>query len=478
MADILKPDLCIIGAGAAGIALAMAARDAGAAVVLIDTGLAGDSLASGPVPAAALAASAAHAHAVRNASAFGMANGDPKPNFRAVNEHVQAVIAAIAPRDAAVRLMALGIELIAAPAEFIDRRTLKAGETLIRARRFAIATGSRPLLPAVENLAEVPYFTGDTIFANPVKLSHLVVFGGSAEGLQLAQAYRRLGCEVTVIAGGAALAEIDPELAEIALRRLREEGVTIHEQTTAHEVVPRSQGIGVIIRHADGHEVTLDASHILVAMGRVPELAGLGLDKAGVRLDKGAPERLLLRPRLVTSNRRIHAIGEAAGSPPTLPAAQHDARVVLESALFGRAIKTPAGAVPKLVFTDPQIAQIGLSEAEARRRFKTGYCVIRASFAETARAIATRRTYGIAKLITDRHGTILGAALVGPEAGELITLFGLAIAKAIKLPDLADLILPEPGFSDIVAQLVQAWQQQAGPQPPQQRRLALVRRLP
>ncbi|HTM77730.1 MAG TPA: NAD(P)/FAD-dependent oxidoreductase, partial [Devosia sp.] len=417
-------------------------------------------------------------HAVRNATAFGMANGDPKLNFRAVYDHVQAAIAAIAPRDAAARLRALGIELVVAPAAFTDKRTLKSGETLIRARRFVIATGSRPLVPALKGLAEVPYFTTDTIFANTAKLSHLVVLGGSVMGLQLAQAYRRLGCEVTVVEAATALAEFDPELAEIALRSLRGEGVTIHERTATLEIVPRSQGIGVIIGAADGGEATLDASHILVAQGRSPDFDGLGLDKAGIRFDKAAPALPLLRRRLLTSNGRIHVIGEAAGSPPTLPAAHRDARVVLESALFGRTIKTPAGTVPALAFTDPQIAQIGLDEPEARRRFKTGYKVIRASFAETGRAIATRRTHGTAKLITDPHGTIHGAALVGPEAGELISLFGLAIAKGIKLPDLAELILPDPSFAGIIAQLVEAWQQQAGPEPWRQRRLALVRRLP
>ncbi|MEO8685032.1 MAG: FAD-dependent oxidoreductase, partial [Devosia sp.] len=336
MADILKPDLCIIGAGAPGIALAIAARGYGANVLLVDIGVEGDSLRSGAVPAAALAAAAAHAHGVRNAAAFGMANGDPKPNFRAVREHVQAVIAGLAPRDAPERLKALGIELIVSPAAFTDKRTLAAGDAVIRARRFVIATGSRPRLPEIKNLAEVAYFTTDTIFANTSKLSHLVVLGSGAVALEFAQSYRRLGCEVSVVAAAAALPEIDPELAELALRRLRDEGVSIHENSAIGEVVPRSQGIGVLIRQADGTEATLDASHILLADGRTPNFGGLALDKAGIRFDKSAPDRLLLRPRLLTSNYRIHVIGEATGSPPSMTAVQHDARIVLESALFNR----------------------------------------------------------------------------------------------------------------------------------------------
>ncbi|MDB5588848.1 MAG: Mercuric ion reductase [Devosia sp.] len=478
MADILKPDLCILGAGAAGIALAIAARDHGASVVMIDLGAPGDSLKSGPVPSAALAAAAATAHNLRNATSFGMGNGDPKVNFRGVHEFIQSTIAAIAPREAAERLRALGIEMLAAPAAFVDKRTVKAGETLIRARRFVIASGSNPVVPPIKNLGEVPFFSTDTIFANTYKLSHLVILGGGALGLEFAQSYRRLGCEVTVVEASSALAEVDSEAAEMTLRRLREEGVIIHERSVVTEMVPRSQGIGVMIRHEDGTEATLDASHILLAVGRTPNFGGLALDKAGIRFDKGNADRLLLRPKLLTSNGRVHVIGEAAGSPPSLPAAQHDAHVVLESALFNRTIKRAPTDIPVTVFTDPQVAQIGVTEAAAKLRLKGAYKVIRASFSENDRAIAMRRSAGIAKLITDRHGAILGAAIAGPEAGELIAFFGLAIRHGIRLPDLADAVAPYPSFTGIVGQLVEAWRQQAGAEPWRQRRLALVRRLP
>jgi pyruvate/2-oxoglutarate dehydrogenase complex dihydrolipoamide dehydrogenase (E3) component len=478
MADILKPDLCILGAGAPGIALATAARAHGATVVLVDIGIEGDSLRSGAVPAAALAAAAAHAHGVRNAAAFGVASAEPKISFRGVQEHIAATIAAIAPRDAAERLRALGIELIAAPASFIDKRSVKAGDTLIRARRFIIATGSSPVVPPIKNLGEVPFFTTDGIFANTYKLSHLVILGGGAEAMQFAQSYRRLGCDVTVVEAGAALAEVDAEIADITLRRLREEGVVVMERSQATEVVPRGQGIGVIVRQEDGTEATLDASHILLALGRTPSFGGLSLDKAGIRFDKTHSDRLALRAKLLTSNGRVHVIGEAAGSPPSLPAARHDARIVLESALFNRTVKRAASDIPVSVFTDPQIAQVGLTEAEARLRLKTAYKVIRANFAENDRAIVTRRGAGAAKLITDRQGVIVGAAIAGPEAGELIAFFALAMNRGIKLPDLADVVAPYPGFAGIIGQLVEAWQQQVGAEPWRQRRLALVRRLP
>jgi len=478
MADIIKPDLCILGAGAPGIALATAARSYGASVVLIDLGVEGDSLRSGAVPAAALAAAAAQAHGARNAAAFGISNGDPKVAFRGVHEFIQSTLAAIAPRDAIQRLRALGIEVIVSPAAFIDKRTIKAGDTLIRARRFVIATGSSPTVPPIKNLGDVPYFTTDTIFANTYKLSHLVILGGGAVGLQFAQSYRRLGCDVTVVETGAALAEVDAEIAAIALRQLREEGVVVHEQTTTTEMVARGQGIGVIVRREDGTTTTLDASHILLALDHTPNFGGLALDKAGIRFDKVRDDRLMLRSRLLTSNRRVHVIGEAAGSPPSLPAARHDARIVLESALFNRTVKRAASDIPVTIFTDPQLAQIGLTEQQARLRFKTAYTVIRASFAENDRAIATRRTAGAAKVITDRTGAILGAAIAGPEAGELIAFFGLAMKAGTRLPELADVVTPYPSFAGIIELLVEAWRQQVGPEPWRQRRLALVRRLP
>lgn len=478
MADTIKPDLCILGAGAAGIALATAARAYGAAVVLVDLGTEADSLGTGGVPGAALAAAAAQAHGMRNAAAYGLGSADPKVAFRGVHEFMQSTIAAIAPRDAAERLRALGIEVIASPAAFVDKRTVKAGETLIRARRFVIATGSTPLVPPIKNLGDVPFFTTDTIVANTYKLSHLVILGGGAVGLQFAQSYRRLGCDVTVVDAGTALPEVDAEAAAIVLRRLREEGVTIHERATVSQVVPRSQGIGVLIRNEAGADSTLDASHILLALGRTPALGGLALDKAGIRFDKTREDRLALRGRLLTSNRRVHAIGEAAGSPPSLPAARHDAGIVLESALFNRAVKLAAGGVPTVVYTDPQVAQVGLTEDAAKLKLKAHYKVIRASFAENDRAVATRRTAGVAKLITDRQGAILGAAIAGPEAGELIAVFALAIAQNVKLPDLAAVVTPYPSFAGILGQLVEAWRQQVGDEPWRQRRLALVRRLP
>jgi pyruvate/2-oxoglutarate dehydrogenase complex dihydrolipoamide dehydrogenase (E3) component len=478
MAEILKPDLCIIGASAAGIRLATRARQYGASVILIDRGEAGaESQWNGAIPADALAASAARAHALRTASALGMANDEPKPNFRAVHDHVRAVIDAMAPAVSAERLAALGIEMILGTAAFTDRRTLKAGEALIRARRFVIATGSRPAVPAIRGLDQVPFFTTQSIFTNAKKLTHLVVLGGRTEAIELAQAYRRLGSLVTLIEAGKALPDHDPELAEIALRSLREEGLVIHEQTELVEIVARNQGIGVNIRHGDGREAALDASHILAAAGRVPDLDGLGLDKARIRRDKDRPDRLALGKSLKTSNGKVFAIGEAAGIDQP-HAALEQADLVLENALFGIAGHYDPALVPLVVSTDPGLAHIGLTEPEVRARYKGAYSVLRASFAENDHARATRRTDGVAKLIVSPRGAILGAAVAGAGASELIALFALVMAKGLSAADLAGFIAPHPAFATLARQLGETYDAEQGPDKWRQRRMALARLLP
>jgi pyruvate/2-oxoglutarate dehydrogenase complex dihydrolipoamide dehydrogenase (E3) component len=479
MADILKPDLCIIGAGSGGLTVAAAARAFGASVVLVERGkMGGDCLNAGCVPSKALIASARVAHTLRNAARFGIANDEPRANFRAVHDHVQGVIAAIAPHDSIERFTALGADVIAAEGRFLDRRTLKAGETLIRARRFVIATGSRPKVPDIPGLGDVPYFTNETIFEHTAKLTHLVVIGGGPVGMELAQAYRRLGSQVTVIETAKALGRSDPELAEIALRQLREEGVDIREGTRVTEIIARSQGIGVRIAGPGGEPQILDASHILVATGRQASLDGLDLEKARVRRDPINKARLLVKDNLKTSNRRIYAIGDAAGGLQFTHAAGYQGGLVVRNAVFGLPVRKDDAMVPKAVFTDPEIAEVGLTEPQAKARFRTNYKVVRWSFAENDRARSLRQTQGVAKMITDRNGRIIGAGIVGPDAGELITLFSFAIANRLSARHLMAFVAPYPTLSEIAKRLGTEFYRDATANPWLQRLMALNRLLP
>lgn len=478
MADILTPDLCVIGAGAGGLAAAEAAATFGASVVVVERGkLGGLSLNSASVPAKALAATARQAQAMRAASPYGITPEEPRINTRRMHEHLDQVITAIAPREAEARLQALGIEVIKADARFVDPKTLSAGETLIRARRFVLATGARSVLPAIPGLETVPYFTTETIFDNTRKLTHLVVIGAGPVGLEIAQAYRRLGTDVTLVEAGQPLARTDPELADIALKRLRDEGVDIRPNTEVTDILARSMGIGVAIRSGEAEQL-LDASHILVATGRTPNIDGLDLDKAGIRRAKSNNGQLQLTPGLRTSNRRIYAVGDIAGGEQSVHLARQQGEQIAASVLFYMPVRQDAAAVPHVTYTDPEIAEIGLTEAEARAKVKSGVVVTRWSFAENDRAKADRNTFGTAKLITDKSGKILGAGIVGNGAGELIALFSLALSKKLTARDLMSFVAPYPTYAEIARRLGLEFHRGIGSNPMLRRIAEFVRYLP
>lgn len=455
MADTLTPDLCVIGAGPAGLAVAEAARSLGVSVLVVDKGrLGGKALHSAAIPARALAAAASHAQAMRNGASFGITAEPIKVNFRRVHDHVDAVIAALSPARSAPHLEALGVQILTGEAAFADKRTLKVGDTLVKARRFVIATGSRPVVPAIPGLDAVPYFTTDTILDNTRKLTHLVIIGGGALGLELAQSYARLGTETTVVEAGALLPEIDPELSAVALQRLAEEGVRFRPNTVVTAIHARSMGIGVGIRGAEG-EAMLDVSHILVAAERVPDLDPLGLDLAGVQRRKDDVTRLALTPALRTTNPRIYAAGDAAGGHASVASAVEQARTVVEAALLSLPARSRA-TVPRIVGTAPEIAEVGLSERTARTKYGTRFHVHRVGFADNDAARARRDTYGVAKLIVGPGGRLLGAGVVGSGAAELVALFSLALSARLTVAQLGRFAAPYPSLAAIARRLGRA----------------------
>lgn len=472
MADFLKPDLCIIGAGALGISLALEARQRGLAVVLVeqpDSALLDP--AQGSLRRAAFLASAARAHAIRTASLVGLDNGAPKPNFRAISEHAAAVAAGMAPRDAEARLTALGVTLLRGAASFADRQTLLCGDASIRARHFALATGATPLLPSLPGLDQVPYFTPDSIVDNIRKLSHLVVIGGEPEAVELAQAYARLGSQVTLVPQGGLLPGFDPELVAILLQSLREEGVVIRDDATVTAIVPRSQGTGVTLQTASGED-SLDVSHILLAMGRVPLLDGALLDKLNLRRDRLHADRLQLGPDGQTSNGRVSALGGAAAEHhPAIAARQVG---LLVERLLGRGNgRLEPHTLPRFVATEPALAQVGVA---AGLPLRPGQTVLRANLAETEAARALGQPHGAVRLVVSGHGAIIGAAAVGAGAGEVMALLALTMARGLKLGELSGLALPQPS---VAAALLELAAQHQAQQPPARwtRRLPAIGRL-
>ncbi len=454
MAEVLTPDLCVIGAGASGLAVAQAARRLGASVTVVERGQTGGmSLKAGALALRAFSAAADKAAAIRRGAEFGVVAEAPKVSFRKVRDHVAETIGRGRPEVAAEKLAAQGIELIKGVGAFSDPRTLKVDDTEIKARRFVIATGARQVQPDIPGLLSVPFFTTETIFDNTRKLTHLVIAGAGPMGIELALAHRRLGCEVTVIDPGRSLPQVDPELAEIALRRLRDEGVTLLEESAIVAIQARSQGIGVVVRARDESE-QLDASHILVASERLANLADLNLDAARIRRSKSDAGALSLTASLRTTNPRVWAVGEAAGHAPSPHLAEIEADLVVRAALLGRPSRYDPAAIPRLTLTDPPIAEIGLTEAMARSRFRTGFSVLRVSYAENEMARASREGMGVVKLIVVR-GQVLGAGIAGAAAAELAAIFALAIEQKLPATRLAELTAPYPSFADLARQVGQ-----------------------
>lgn len=442
---VLTPDLCVIGAGSGGLSVAAASASLGVSVVLVEKHrMGGDCLNSGCVPSKALIAAGRRAHTMRTSAPFGIASHAPVVDPHAVHDHVHGVIAAIAPNDSVERFTKLGVTVIQAPARFTDPRTVTAGTHIIKARRFVVATGSRAAIPPIPGLDDTPYFTNETIFENTDAIGHLLVIGGGPIGLEMAQAHRRLGAKVTVLEGARALAKDDPELTAIALTALRAEGIDLREGVKVERVERRNGAIIATISIGERRE-TVPGTHLLIAAGRRANIEDLGLDVAGIATAKGA---IVVDAGLLTSNRRVFAIGDVIGGLQFTHMANHHAGIVIRRALFRLPARVAADQVPWVTFTDPEVAQVGLTEAAANARGITP-TVYRWPFAENDRAQAERTTDGLIKVVCDSRGRILGAGIVGAHAGELIQVWCLALSQHLKIGAMTGYIAPYPTLGEI-----------------------------
>ena len=450
---MISVDVCVIGAGSGGLTVAAGASQMGATVALIERGeMGGDCLNYGCVPSKALLAAARAAEAMRRADRLGVERHDPRIDFARVMAHVRGAIAAVAPHDSQERFEGLGVRVIRAQARFTGRDTVEAGGETIRAKRFVIATGSSPLVPPIPGLDKVPYLTNETVFENTVRPAHLLVVGGGPIGLEMAQAHRRLGALVTVVEKFTILPKDDPELVDVVRARLLGEGVALMEGAEVKRVDATPSGVAVVVAR-DGGEVTLAGSHLLVAVGRRANLADLDLKAAGV---VHGGQGIATDSRLRTGNRRIFAVGDVTGRFQFTHMAGYHAGIVLRNILFRLPAKVDDGAVPWVTYTEPELAQVGLSEAEARKRHGK-VTVLRWPFHENDRAQAERDTAGLVKAVMDQSGRILGAAIAGPHAGELIQPWCLALAQGMKIGAMASVILPYPTFGEASKRLAASW---------------------
>jgi pyruvate/2-oxoglutarate dehydrogenase complex dihydrolipoamide dehydrogenase (E3) component len=367
-------------------------------------------------------------------------------DFGRVHDHVQRVIASIAPTDSIERFAGLGVRVIKGHAKFRDHKTVLIGDDIeIRARRFVIATGSTPALPPIPGIDEGPYLTNETIFDLTERPDRLIIIGAGPIGMEMAQAFRRLGSEVTVLEAEIPLAKDDPECAAIVVDQLDREGVVIRSGIKVMRVNHTRGGVAVTFKGAAGEE-TVEGRHLLVATGRKPTIDGLNLDAAGIKSNDSG---VLVNKRLKTANRRVYAIGDvAAGQLQFTHAANYHAGLVIRNALFRLPVKLNNDTIPRITFTDPELAQTGLTEVQARAR-GIKMRILRWPYADNDRAQAERETHGHIKVIATRKGKILGVSIVGAQAGELIAMWTLAIAQGLNVRSIAGIVLPYPTLSEL-----------------------------
>ncbi len=410
-------DVAVIGAGAAGLSVTYAAARFGLRVAIIERGqMGGECLNSGCVPSKALLAAAHHGE-----------------NFVAARQRISAAIAAIAPADSAARYRGLGAEVMQGTARFTGRQSLEVDGTPLTARRIVIATGSRPKIP--DFCQGIPYVSNETIWDLANLPQHLLILGGGPMAFEMADAFNALGTKVTLVGGNTLLPREDPQLAAPLISALQMRGVTCIAQRA---IAARP---GPVLVLADGHEVT--GSHLLIAAGRQVDSAALNLAAAGVT---EGPDGILTDSGLrCLGNKAVFAAGDVADPQGIGPqrfthiAGLH-ASVIIKRALFRLPARLPSLPPVRVVYTKPELAQVGFTEAQAG----SGTKILTWPFSENDRAMTEHDTTGLVKLVLDKKNRLIGAGITGPGAGEMIGLYALMLAQKTKLSALAGLVLPYP----------------------------------
>ncbi len=442
MTKKINADLCIIGAGSAGLSLAAGAAQLGRNVVLIEKGeMGGDCLNYGCVPSKAIISAGAAAQAARDAGKYGV-TASPTVDYAAVMDHVASVIAKIEPHDSQERFEGFGCTVLRDAAKFTGPREVVAGDTTVTAKHFVIATGSSAFVPPIEGLDSVPYLTNETIFANRTAPDHLIILGGGPIGSELAQAHGRLGVKTTLIEGMTILNREDPEAVDIVRQRLIHDGVNVIENKLAKAAANTADG-RISLTLDDGQ--TIEGSHLLVAVGRRANTADLGLEAAGVETNRAG---IVVDDRLRTSNKRIFAAGDVTGGKQFTHVAGDHASTLVRNILFKSPAKRRDAEAPHVTYCDPEIASVGLTEKEAMEKHP-GAKTVRWDFEENDRAQTEKRTDGFLKAFVAKNGQILGATIVGKGAGDEISIWAYAISNKQKIRSFTNMIAPYPTRSEI-----------------------------
>jgi len=451
VSQTIKADIAVLGAGSGGLSVAAGAAQLGLKVVLFEKGeMGGDCLNYGCVPSKALIAAASAAHEARHSDHLGVTAKSVRIDFARVMAHVHATIATIAPVDSQERFEGLGCRVVREAARFVDARTVASDSVRVGARKIVIATGSRAMIPPIPGLDATAYLTNETIFELKALPERLVVLGGGPIGVELGQAFRRLGAEVVIVEAEAILGREDPEAAKVVINQLKADGV---ELMAGHKAIRAEAGPTIILQHGD-QEVRVSGSHLLIAAGRTPSIQDLNLEAAGIAYDRNG---ILTDKSLLSSNRRVFAVGDAAGRGQFTHLAGTHASLVVRRALFALPVNADALQVPRVTYCNPEVAAIGLGETEARTRHSTDIRVQTFEFADNDRAQAEGDTRGFGKLVTTAKGKVLGVTLVGRHAGDQIQLWSLALTAGLKLSQLTGMIAPYPTRGEISKRLASAF---------------------
>jgi len=447
-------DMGIIGGGAAGLTVASGAAQLGAKTLLIEKeeALGGDCLHFGCVPSKTLIKTAHVYHQMKNAPQFGLPAIEPSPvDFREVSGRIRSVIGVIQKHDSVERFCKLGARVEFGEPEFRDEHVVSLNGKAVSAKNWLIATGSSAAAPPIEGLDTTPYLTNREIFYLDSLPASLLILGAGPIGIEMAQAFCRLGTNVTVIQrSGQILGKEDADMADLVQKILAEEGVNFLMNTAIIRVAEAGGHREVVVRNEAGETVTLQAEQILVALGRSPNVSGLGLEKIDVAFDRRG---IKVNEKMRTGHNHIYAAGDVAGGLQFTHVAGYEGGVVLSNAIFHLPRKTDYTFVPWCTYTHPELASIGMNENSARAA-GLDYSTWTEEFADNDRGLAEGETVGHIKLLLDKKGKPLGVQILGAHAGDLISEWVAIMNGHVGLSKIASAIHPYPTLGEINKRVV------------------------
>ena len=445
-------DLLVIGGGAGGLVVASVAAQLGLDVVLVnkEENMGGDCLHYGCVPSKALLKSASVAHTLRKADRWGVTAVNPQVDILAVNRVIQKAIDSIQVHDSRQRFEELGCEVVTGSARFIGADQVEVDGKVFAAKKFVVASGSATWIPAIKGLQEVDFLTNEDMFSLPELPQRMIILGGGPVGVEMAQAYARLGSQVTIVERAQRLIpRMDAESSKILSQVLIEEGVSVIlenevvqvSQSAVNKPITETQSSLKQVLLKDGTK--LEAEALLVAIGRRPVVESLNLKAADVNFDASG---IKVNRKMQTSNKKIFACGDVTGEMPLTHVAELQAGIVIANMIFKMPKKISYDVIPTVVYTDPEVAQVGITVAQCEL-LKKGE-VHQFKVDQLDRAVAENNKHGVAKILTDK-GRIVGAQIIAPHAGELIHELALAVQEKMKVSKITSLVHAYPSYSQL-----------------------------